>query len=146
MRLDADVAALRLHPGAGEEDRADDAEHGDLVLPVGAGLEQVAREHAVGEHERRGQQRDHAEQDRRPVDPGERCFDDAEHPVMDNRADLRRARDVDPVSHNSFCAAARSLAQFSFLSEKSFQMGLASVCHLASVASSRSYTLAPAFW
>ena len=36
-------------------------QHGDLVLPVGAGLEKVARKHAVREHERRGTAGDHAE-------------------------------------------------------------------------------------
>ena len=49
QRLDADVAAIRLDVGAAQEHRADDAEHRRLVLPVGRGLEQIAREDAVGQ-------------------------------------------------------------------------------------------------
>ena len=39
QRLDADMAAIRLHVGAAHERRADEQEHRDLVLPVRRGLE-----------------------------------------------------------------------------------------------------------
>ena len=49
-RLDADVAALRLHPRAAQERDADQQEHRRLVLPVGRPCRNSAT-HAVGQHQ-----------------------------------------------------------------------------------------------
>ena len=112
-RLDADVPALRLHPGAREEHGADDAEHGDLVLPVGRGLEQVAREHAVGEHERRDEQRDHADDRYGAIDAVERDLEEPEAPVVEVELALGRAGRSAPVVKRGprACGRARRRAR-----------------------------------
>ena len=79
-RLEADMAALRLHKGTAQEGGYHQAKHGRLVLPVGGGLHDIARDHAIGEHGAGEQQRPHARDHHDPIDAHQHDRDRQQQP------------------------------------------------------------------
>lgn len=142
---DTDVTALRLYECTAHEDRTDQQEDGNLVLPIGRHFEKVSKEHTASENQTRRQKSQHRQHHDYAVHLGLQLDHLSQDPAGRWRWQFLPTFNFEAVTHCIFSASFMIRAQLSLFAEKSFHaVSRAIACHFLTEASDKSLALPPA--